>query len=162
MGIITDILKDIPLSAVLRERLVDQENKMAILEAENAALKTENLALKNENSDLKALIENLRQEIQQTKNIQKEQSHIILLEPIDEEILLLLHDRERTLEEVARLKQLSPNVAKMHLRKLFDHVFATTRQGRDRKLYWHIKELGTEYLIKHNKITQQGIRVDGQ
>ena len=161
MGIITDILKDIPLSAVLRERLVDQEKKMAILEAENAALKTENLALKNENSDLKALIENLRQEIQQTKNIQKEQSHIILLDPIEEEILLLLHSRERTLEEVARLKQLSPNVAKMHLRKLFDHGFATTRQGRDRKLYWHIKELGTEYLIKHRKITQQGVPADG-
>jgi len=68
MGIITDILKDIPLSAVLRERLIDQEKTMATLEAEN-------LALKNENSDLKALVENLRQEIQQTKDIQKDKSH---------------------------------------------------------------------------------------
>ncbi len=160
MGIITDILKEVPLSAVLRERLVDQEKKMAMLEAENATLKAENFALKKQNSDLNILVENLRQEIHQAKNIQEEQSHIIL--PIEEEILLLLHDRERTLEEVASLKKLSPNVAKMHLRKLFDHDFAITRQGRDRKLYWHIKELGTEYLIKHNKITQQGIRVDSQ
>ena len=161
MGIITDILKDIPLSAVLRERLVDQEKKMTILETENSALKAENLALKNENSDLKALIENLRQEIQQTKNIQKEISHGVLLDKIDEKILLLLHDRERTLEEVARLQQLSSNVAKMHLRKLFDEGMASTLQGRDRKLYWRIKETGTKYLIDHNLITQQGVPVDG-
>jgi cell division protein FtsB len=47
MGIITDILKEIPLSAVLRERLADQEIKMATLEAENAALKSENTVLKS-------------------------------------------------------------------------------------------------------------------
>jgi len=39
MGIIMDILKDIPLSAVLRERLADQEFKTAALETENADLK---------------------------------------------------------------------------------------------------------------------------
>jgi DNA-directed RNA polymerase subunit RPC12/RpoP len=32
MGIITDLLKEIPLSAVLRERLVDLETKMDLLE----------------------------------------------------------------------------------------------------------------------------------
>jgi hypothetical protein len=80
MGIITDILKDIPLSAVLRERLSDQETKMTILEAENAALKTENLALKNENFDLNSLVKDLRQEIQRRDDvIQKEKSHNNLL-----------------------------------------------------------------------------------
>ena len=75
MGIITDILKDIPLSAVLRERLIDYEKKMAILEAENATLKTENLTLNNKNSELEILVEKLRQVIQQAKDIQKEKSH---------------------------------------------------------------------------------------
>ena len=46
MGIITDILKEIPLSAVLRERLTDAEAKMATLEKENATLKTENQNLR--------------------------------------------------------------------------------------------------------------------
>jgi hypothetical protein len=41
MGIFTDILKEIPLSAVLRERLTDAETKMAALEQENASLKTQ-------------------------------------------------------------------------------------------------------------------------
>lgn len=160
MGIITDILKDIPLSAVLRERLVDQEKKMAILEAENAALKTENLALKNENSDLKALIENLRQEIQQTKDIQKEKSHDTLLGKLDKKILLFIR-KAATIDEVTQTQQISPDIAKMHLKKLFDHGLVTTFQGKDRKLYWHIKELGTKYLIDHNLITQQGVPVDG-
>jgi len=46
MSIITDILKEIPLSAVLRERLTDAEAKMATLEKENTSLKTENQNLR--------------------------------------------------------------------------------------------------------------------
>ena len=60
MGIITDILKDIPLSAVLRERLVDQEKKMSVLETENAILKAENAILKAENKDLKARLQKIQ------------------------------------------------------------------------------------------------------
>jgi hypothetical protein len=62
MGIITDILKEIPLSAVLREKIVDLETKMSALEAEN-------LVLKKENSDLNSLVVNLRQEIQRRDDI---------------------------------------------------------------------------------------------
>jgi hypothetical protein len=45
MGAITDILKDIPLSAVLRERLVDKEVAITKLETENKELKAEVAAL---------------------------------------------------------------------------------------------------------------------
>jgi hypothetical protein len=53
MGIIMDILKDIPLSAVLRERLIEQESKMSILQVENEALKTENNNLKAQLQEIK-------------------------------------------------------------------------------------------------------------
>ena len=36
MSIITEILKEIPLSAVLKERLTEAESKMTILEKENS------------------------------------------------------------------------------------------------------------------------------
>jgi predicted RNase H-like nuclease (RuvC/YqgF family) len=154
MGIITDILKDIPLSAVLRERLSDQETKMATLEAENATLK-------KENSDLKYLVKDLRQEIQRRDDvIQKEKSHDTLLDKFDEKILLFIR-KAATIDEVTRTQQISPDIAKMHLKKLFDYGLVTTFQGKDRKLYWHIKELGTKYLIEHNLITQQGVPADG-
>ena len=57
MGIITDILKEIPLSAVLREKILALEDKMSILESENLVLKTENQKLKAENLKLKKKIQ---------------------------------------------------------------------------------------------------------
>lgn len=58
MGVITDIMKEIPLSTILRERLVDQatdfEEKMSLLESENAVLKSENTVLKDKNIKLEA------------------------------------------------------------------------------------------------------------
>ena len=48
MGIITDILKDIPLSALLKERLTELEKKHESLEAENATLHAENARLKEQ------------------------------------------------------------------------------------------------------------------
>ncbi len=43
---ILDWLKEIPLSAIYKERLVDSEKQIALLEKENAALKQENTVLK--------------------------------------------------------------------------------------------------------------------
>jgi predicted nuclease with TOPRIM domain len=61
MSIITDILKEIPLSAVLRERLADAETKMATLEKENATLKTENQNLRADLKKAHEEIERLKQ-----------------------------------------------------------------------------------------------------
>ena len=41
MGILSDILKEVPLSALLRERLAEEEKKVAELESENTVLKAE-------------------------------------------------------------------------------------------------------------------------
>jgi hypothetical protein len=54
MGIIADMLKDIPLTAVLRERLLEQESKMTVLEAENMKLKSENANLKSKLQEIDA------------------------------------------------------------------------------------------------------------
>ena len=42
MGIITDIIKGLPISAVQKEKIIDLENKLTALEAENKRLKREN------------------------------------------------------------------------------------------------------------------------
>jgi cell division protein FtsB len=65
MSIITDILKEIPLSAVLKERLTDAEAKMAVLERENAVLKAENAVLKAQNEDLRLQLIKAQEEIEQ-------------------------------------------------------------------------------------------------
>jgi DNA-directed RNA polymerase subunit M/transcription elongation factor TFIIS len=47
MGVITDILKEIPLSAILKERLAEKELEMATVKSDNAALKSENATLRD-------------------------------------------------------------------------------------------------------------------
>jgi predicted nuclease with TOPRIM domain len=60
MGFITDILKEVPLSAVLRERLTEAETKMA-------ALQTERDTLKTENQNLRADLKKAHEEIERLK-----------------------------------------------------------------------------------------------
>ena len=69
MGIIADILKDIPISAVLRERLLLQESihekGMANLEAKVVVLEAENTNLKVQFSESQKVNEELRGKIKQ-------------------------------------------------------------------------------------------------
>lgn len=61
MGIISDIreaLKEIPLSDILRERLITAERAIEKLEKENINLKQENTRLEKENSELKEIVDN--------------------------------------------------------------------------------------------------------
>jgi regulator of replication initiation timing len=60
MSVITDILKEIPLSAVLKERLTEAEAKMAALEKENAVLNTENQNLRVDLQQARDEIERLK------------------------------------------------------------------------------------------------------
>jgi len=56
MGAILDLLKDIPLSAVVKERLTQAEAKITTLERENTILKEENAVLKRDVQNLKILL----------------------------------------------------------------------------------------------------------
>ena len=154
MGIITDILKEIPLSAVLREKIINLETKMSVLEAENATLKTENLTLKNENSDLKALIENLRQEIQRRDDvIQKEKSQGSSFDDIHIKILsylLLSNDREYSSDNISRSLKLNPQTVKLHIEELKLRKMIKFKRFPS-SLY--ISEEGKQYLIKNKLIS---------
>ena len=67
MSVIAEILKEIPLSAVLKERLTEAETKMAALEKEHTTLKAENAALR-------ADLEKAQEEIGRLKQPQKLQA----------------------------------------------------------------------------------------
>jgi len=60
MGVLTDILKEIPLSAVLKERLAAAEDRMGTLEKETATLKNENTHLRLENANLRQQVQKLQ------------------------------------------------------------------------------------------------------
>ena len=54
MGWILDILKEIPISAVLKERIVEREKEIEAIKAENEALRAENRTLKSQRAMLAA------------------------------------------------------------------------------------------------------------
>src|SRR6266404_1333907 len=58
MGFVTDLLKEIPLSSVLKE-------KIAVIEAKYAASDTENAILKDDLRKLKAEITKLRKQVEE-------------------------------------------------------------------------------------------------
>jgi|SRR3990167_2624437 len=147
MGIIIDILKDIPLTAVLREKLSDQEKKMSVLE-------TENSSLKDENSNLKTIVENLRKEIQRRDDIiQKEKSRGNLFDDIHIKILshlLLSNVREHSSDSISRSLKLNPQTTKLHIEELKLHNMIKFK-GFPPSLY--ISQEGKQYLIKNKLVS---------
>ena len=59
MGLLTDILKEIPQAAVLKEKIADIEAKYAAADTENAILKDDIRKLKAENIELKKQVEEI-------------------------------------------------------------------------------------------------------
>lgn len=144
MGIITDILKDIPLSAVLRERLADQETKMAALEAENTTFK-------KANSDLKSLVVNLRQEIQRRDDIiQKEKSHDNLLSDIEVKILLYLaSNNNKPSKQIAAAIDITDTVVNYHLVEMNGKSLVASYAPD----IWCLEHKGRKYLIENKLIS---------
>jgi hypothetical protein len=56
MGLLTDILKEIPTSGVLKERVALAEQKYDLLEQQNENLKLENARLKSELAAIKSAV----------------------------------------------------------------------------------------------------------
>lgn len=61
MGLITDILKEVPLSGVLRERLTEADKKLEAAEVKIRELETENAKLRASLQQKDAEIAQLRQ-----------------------------------------------------------------------------------------------------
>jgi predicted HTH transcriptional regulator len=141
MGWIIDLLKDVPLSAVIREKLLSAEQKIALLESENANLQSQ--------------VHELRQEIQRRDDIiQKEKSHDALLEEIKDKILLFLHKHgDVSLDHLAQSLNIKNDVATMHLKELFSKDMTTT-VAVGRSVKWHLQPKGTRYLVDHKLISQ--------
>lgn len=145
MGIITDILKEIPLSAVLREKIIALETKMSILESEN-------LVLKKELEKSKLIIEQQNKKIKAFEKL----SHNNLLD--DAKILILQclstlpRDTALPLEPIMSACNLSEQAALYHLQELEDESMIENDFINDVPC-WFLDHDGRGYLIKHKLIS---------
>lgn len=95
MGIIIDILKDILLSAVLKERLAEAEKQYTPLLSENATLKSENGNLKAQLQESQAQSNRFKDQIANLESRIARSSEDVHLEQSKQGILTLLGRREQ-------------------------------------------------------------------
>ncbi len=139
MGLLTDILKEVPLSAELRK-------KIAKIEAENDGLKTENVILKDNLREAKAQIIKLEKRIDQfTHNPELDKTDILILK----EIALTSDPAASYLAE-----KLNLNLAmvEFRLQRLIDidYLSIWSIGGAER---YSLQPKSREYLIKNNLIS---------
>jgi predicted nuclease with TOPRIM domain len=133
MGIITDILKEIPLSAVLREKLQKLEKKYSELE-------TENTKLKEENQKLKSRLEEM------TKTSELSENEIKIL------ILLSSCEHKLTATQIAGVINLSLTKTKYYLERMWKKYVYSSDYYTDRPSEYYLLQKGREYLVENDLI----------
>jgi predicted RNase H-like nuclease (RuvC/YqgF family) len=139
MGWLTDIFKDVPLSAELRE-------KLATVEAESDALKTDNVILKDDLREARAQILALEKRLEQFAHHSE----------LDETDVLILKEIALTSEPAAAYLVTKLNlelpVVELRLEQLteLDYLSTWSIGGVER---YSLEPKGREYLIKKNLIS---------
>lgn len=133
MGIITDILKEVPLSAVLRERLTELEKKHEALERENADLRRVNAELKGQVAKL---------------------TGVPILEVIEKNILLLLAEAETLpVSHIAlNLKEKKAKV-EFYLQRMEEYgIVCGSHYYTGQESEYSLGQKGREFLVSNNLI----------
>jgi predicted RNase H-like nuclease (RuvC/YqgF family) len=139
MGWLTDIFKDVPLSAELRE-------KLETVEAESDALKTDNVILKDDLREARVQILTLEKRLEQFAHHSE----------LDETDALILKEIALTSEPAATYLvtklNLELSVVELRLEQLTDLDYLSTWSigGVER---YSLEPKGREYLIKKNLIS---------
>jgi hypothetical protein len=142
MGFLTDLLKDIPLSANLQEKLRTLEAKYAAVETENAILKDDKRKLEAENKRLKQEIESL--------------THTDDITEIERKILALFGDPngDHTAEGIVEELRLHPTKVDYYLEALVNkrYIRQAGVYAVSEPIPYYIEQKGREYLIENNLI----------
>lgn len=141
MSLLGDILKEVPLSLVLRE-------KIAALEMQNAELKTEIAILKDD-------LRQAKQENHRLKNEIQEFTHPVDLDEAKTQLLVMLAERSRlTLYEFLHFLEIERVHLEYHLQELIRQHYVVQRRGPSfpHLPNYLLTQKGREYLIEKNLV----------
>jgi DNA-binding transcriptional ArsR family regulator len=142
MSLLADILKEVPLSLVLREKISD-------LEAENAALKTEIAIVKDDLRQAKAQITEFEKQLERLAH------HDVALDEAKTKILVAIA-KESTVFNLGKLAaslQMEYVHFEYHLHYLLENGYVDARKPRPTShKMWRLAQKGREYLIENNLI----------
>lgn len=137
MGILMDLLKDVPLSAVLKERVALAEQQVEAWKREAEELRNRNAALEQENAELRARIP-VKVEIS--------------LQPVTAQVLRYLFDAQIYLDceigQIASQLGLHRNEVRYHLDRLREFGFADEAGATERDVYWSLTADGLKYVME--------------
>ncbi len=133
MGFITDILKDIPVNAVLRDKLQELEKRHEEIEAENTKLKGENQKLKSKVKELTGSDELCENEVEILK-------------------LLSSGNRKLTAGMIAGELGLSPTKAEYYLEKMWKQYVYSNDWSNERPSEYYLAQKGREYLVENDLV----------
>lgn len=149
MGALFDLLKEIPLSGVLKEKIAALEAKHASVETELAIKKDDLREAQAENKKLQAEVVKLKDEI--NRLAQEPDLH-----ETEIKILVRLADpRGANYEEsIAADLRLHPTRLDYYLQSLSekDYIYSVSIMLADEPTEYHLDQKGREFLIKHNLI----------
>jgi predicted nuclease with TOPRIM domain len=139
MGLLTDILKEIPQAAVLKEKIADIEAKYAAADTENAILKDDLRKANAEIAKLKKQVEEL--------------THKDGLDETESGILTLLADGQLTHNSLRNVLELPEERLSYYLRRLMDDKYIRSGpETSSRQRRFTLDQKGREYLIKVGKL----------
>jgi len=146
MSWITDLLQDIPLSAVLREKIGLIETKYQTAETQIASLKSENESLKESNAQLETENVQLKKQIASLAHTDE------LLDEIDVNILRIIglsKYNQPWADFIAEELQLHVEEVKYHLNKLESAKYILSADYGDGIWQYSFRDKGREYAIKN-------------
>lgn len=140
MSIITDILKEIPLSALLREKLQELEKKYSELEAENTNLNEENRKLKEQTEQLKSRL----RELTKPSELGENETRIL--------VLLSSCEQKLTAGQIAGSLCLSLTKTEYCLGRMCKNYVYSNDYTTDRPSEYYLSQKGREYLVENDLI----------
>ena len=153
MGWIIDLLKDVPLSAVIREKLIDAEKKISVLEQQKEYLQMSFDQATEEIKRLNQIINGMESKKDDAKK------HY---DAVTDKILKLFFDacRELSVNHVAAALSLDVNTARYHFDLLSQDkliirstaAFESSWTGESSPDMYDLTPLGRKYIIE-NKTT---------
>jgi DNA-binding PadR family transcriptional regulator len=142
MGLLTDLFKEIPISAILKEKIAD-------IEAKYAAADTENAILKDDLRHAQAEIAELKQQIKELTYIDQD--------PPESEVELLLRVagaeiRHATAASMTLMSDGSKARLEYRLHKLHEAGYLQSPYIDDQGAHYTPSPKGLELLVKKNRI----------
>jgi DNA-binding MarR family transcriptional regulator len=142
MGTIQDLLQEVPLSAVLKERVALAEQRFDLAMSENAVLRERVRILEQENASLRTQLPR-----HETNGLDQETCRVLTY-------FFRAEGDARDVGIAARALQMEKSIMKYHLDQLKEASFATCTGGNyvTHHVYWSLTPAGRKYAVANKLI----------